>query len=271
MGQADSSLLLLILASVTVALTVHVAFAMLRRLRGFIGMAGLRSQWMSVLVVAVVLGTGFCASMVLAIGAEGLSFPIGYAAGRAPLLWLAACAVCLPLVALLVAQPHALWLWLVGATIGVLLVLLQVGWIEAVGFRPGVLWRRDLLIFAALLQMGALAAAWWLALSAFTAENERAHTWYGTAVLVVVLAMAGAQELVVTASGMSAQIGSVFVRQVSGAWLCVLAGAVVPVVYGFMAVGMLLQAPARRGSSRRTANLPGGERRKRRRQRIRTL
>ncbi|MEO5732310.1 MAG: hypothetical protein ABIN96_13770 [Rubrivivax sp.] len=270
-AQAESSLLLLILASVVVALMAHVGFGYLRRLRLSPGLQGLRSQWLPIALVAAVLGTGLCASMVLALGAEALKFPIGYAAMWAPLLWLAACLACLPVVVLVIAGAGSIWLWLGGAVVGALATLVQAGWVEAIGFRPGVLWNTELQVLAALVQVAAWSAAFWLALSAFTAEDERALTWRGTAVLLLVLATAGAQEVLITAAGLSAQVGSVYAQQVSGAWLCVFAGSVVPVLFAFLAVGLALQTTTRRRSRRQSAELPGSARKRRRRHRIRTL
>ncbi len=272
-ASAESSFLLLILASAVIALMTHVGFGYLRQLRLFPGVQGLRSQWLSIGVAAVVLGTGFCASMVLALGAEGLNFQLGYAAARAPWLWAAVCVACMSVVVLVVARPGPVWLWLAGACVGAFATAVQAGWVEAAGFRPGVLWRTEFLILAALVQAAAWSIAFWLALSAFTAEGERALTWRATSVLMVVLATAGAQEVLITGAGLSAQVGSVYVRQLSGAWLCVFAGAVVPVAFGFLAVGLALQTDKRRRrrSRRQSAELPGGSRRRRTRHRIRTL
>ena len=281
MDPGESSWLLLLLSALVTGLMALVAFNTLRRLRvserTLLRWRGL-AVWSVPAVVGVVLGTGLSAAPVLALGAEGLNFPIGYGLHWAPLLWLGGCLAATVLAALPAWSRRGPVLWLAGVLFGLLALALKCGWIVAAGFGPGVLWRGSFVGAAALLLALVGGAAFWLSLSTTRSGSDRPHAWQLAAAGLLVLGMAVAQEILVIGTGLSTQLGSVYARQVPGTLLCVAGGAGVPMVYAFMLLRQALWLWQRRSSRhRQTDRMPNAQRdlrsqhRPRKRHRIPTL
>lgn len=222
--------------------------------------------------VGLVLGTGLCAAPVLSLGAQGLDFPIGYATGRALMLWLGGCVAATLIAALPAWSRRAPVLFATGALLGLLALALQCGWIIAAGFRPGIEWSRDFVGAAAAVQVMVYSLVLWMSLSTTVNGNDRSRVWLFGAICLLLLGMAASQELLVVGADLTSQIGSVYSRHLPGTLLCVVAGAVVPMVYAFMLLRQALYRHSkRRGGRREFDRLPGARRSHRRRHRVPTL
>lgn len=272
---SESSWLLLLLASIVMAMTAYVAFQALRRWRiseeallrwGEMAVAGL------VVTAGVVLGTGLSASSVLSLGAVGLDFPLGYSTGWALLLWLGGCLVATLLAALPAWSRRAPVLLGAGTLLGLLAVALQCGWLTAAGFRPGIEWRLDFVGAAALLEAVVFSLAMWMSLSTTFSGHDRSRSWQFGALCLLVLGSAAGQELLIVGAELPVQLGSVYARQIPGTILCVVGGALVPMAYAFLLLRQALRRKdRRRGGRRQLEHLPGSGRKHRRRHRVPTL
>ena len=93
---AESSLLLWVLSAVVVMLATAVCLGWIRQAQLN---PRLRDNWLACLIASAALGTGICGSIVLALSAEALPFPLGYRMRDVPLVWLGAVIGCFPVVA----------------------------------------------------------------------------------------------------------------------------------------------------------------------------
>ena len=264
-SDADFSLLLWALALLLAGLAWHLSNGWLR-----IAQQGptLRSQWRALALSAAALGVGLNAALVLGLQAQPIAFALGFHALGALGLVLGGLLLCVPVVALPATATTGWRLLLSGALLAALALGLQAGWVLAAGFRPGVLWRQEVLAAAALVLVVGLVLARWMAFSAACDASPRRVAWrLAAAVLGAVTLMAG-QELVAVAAGLGAQRGSLYERQLHGAVLTLVCGVLVPLVMAAMALDLWLrrQQRPRRGE----AGLQPKKRRKRR-QRMRTL
>lgn len=268
--SAESSLLIWGISAGVAMLTAHVTLGWMRQSQKE---PGLRQNWRALLLAAGVLGTGICSTMLLSLAAAALSFPIGYMALMAPAIWAAAVLGSVPVAAWVALNQR--WFSLLGA--GMLLAAVatavQVAWIMAAGFRPGVVWRREFVAAAAVLATVGLSAGLWVAFSFVAQESRRRTLWRVGAAMLVALSIVAGQELVVYGASLPSQVGSVYLRQLPGAILALAAGVFVPLVLSAMAVDLALRSSRRR--RRRPSTDPSvkfdPQRRRKRRHRVRSL
>ncbi len=268
LNPTDSSLLLWLVAAAVAVLAAHVA-------QGWVLQAQraesnvVRQQWRALLLAGLTLGTGICAAMLLATSAQGLMFPIGYKTLPAAGLWLGAMAGCLPIVAWAAATQRGWLLALSGVALAALAGGLDIGWLWAAGFRPGIIWRPTFLAAGFVALIVGLTAASWMAYSGFAKGSSRPALWRLGAALLTGLTLAGGQELLIFAAGLPYQQGSIYQAYVPLNVLSLVAGVLVPLVLTVMTVDLLLRRPSkrRRGSSQEF----NPRRRRKRRHRIRTL
>ena len=265
LNPADFSLLLWTLSLLVAGLCWHLSNGWLRMAqRG----PNLRSQGRALALSAAALGTGLNAATVLGLTAQPLAFPVGFNALGGLGLVLGASLLCLPVVALPAGATRPWRLLLSGALLAAVALGLQAGWVLAAGFRPGVLWRTEVLAAAATVLLVGLMMARWMAFSDVTEASPQHVAWrLAAAVLGAFTVMAG-QQLVCVAAGLSAQRGSLFENQLHGTVLGLVCGVLVPLVMAAMGLDLWLrrQQRPRRGE----AGLQPTKRHKRR-QRMRTL
>jgi NO-binding membrane sensor protein with MHYT domain len=245
---AESSLLLWMLAALVLVMAVSASLGWVRQ-----GMlrAGMHKRWVPAAIAAATLGTGICAAVVLALSAEALPFPIGYRLRDVPLLWLTAIVGCFPVMALL-CNTHR-WYASVGGGVVVAAVaaFVQVGWVNAVGFKPGINWRTDPVVFGASMMAIGVAVALWLAFSDRGQKGDRRQLWrLGAASLMGLTIMAG-QEVLLANAGLLAQVGSVFRTEMPAPMLCLLLGVVVPLVLTMMLLDLRMRRSDQRRDKRR--------------------
>ncbi len=260
----DSSLLLWLLAAVVAMLAAHVC-------QGWVYEAqrapGLRQRWPALAAAGATLGTGLCSAMLLAMSAQGLLFAIGYRAWPAVGLWLGAMLGCALLAAALAATRRAWLLLICGAGLALLAAALHFGWLWAAGFRPGVVWRRDFMAASAIFMVIGLGAAVWLSFSDLLKDSEKRTLWRLCAAALLGLSLAGGQELMIHAAGLTYQQGSIYEQQLPGSILSLVAGVLVPLVLTVMAIDLLLRRPTRS----RHGHSFNPQKRRKRRHRARTL
>jgi hypothetical protein len=184
---------------------------------------------------------------VLSIAAAPLPFPVGFQNLVAPVLWVSSIvAAVLAIVGLL--WRRAWWMFVIcGALMTAATLPIQYGWITAAGFRPGIVWREELLVVAGAVMTFGYAVGWWLALADSALQGGRQLLWrLGAAALMGLTLLAG-PEITSLAAGLLAQVGSVYQYQVPAAVLALVGGAALPLLLFVL----LLDLEIRRQSQRR--------------------
>lgn len=261
-STSDSSLLLWLMAALVALLAAYLFVGWVRR-------AQARSGWRDVLkptlLAASALGVGMASSMVLALSAEALSFPLGYRWVMLPALVLGPIAACIPAAWLLARRQN--W-WTVGGCglwLAVVAIAVQTGWILAAGLRPGIHWKFELIVAAGALTAVGFIASLWLAYSDASSHGASKILWRVGAAALMVLTLVAGQEVVISSVRLLTQVGSIYQRQASSTWLCLVAGALVPTVMAALALDLSLRNRAdRHRKSRSGIKLVLPQRRKRR-------
>lgn len=267
-NTSESSLLLWMLAAMVGMLATYVSLGWVREGQR---KPALRDSWRVVLLAASAQGTGICCAMVLALSAEGLVFPLGYPLGRVFLIWGAAMLGCVPTCYLLVRSQHAVAKVGAGTLLAALAVAVQMSWVAAVGFRPGVIWRMEFVAVAVALLLLGFTTATWTSFSEGARVGSRRQLWrLGGAALLGLTLMAG-QEVLMAGAGLLAQVGSVYQREVPAAWLCLVGGVVVPLVLSVMALNLELRRRARRQGRREGSSSLQLQKRRKKRHHVRQV
>jgi NO-binding membrane sensor protein with MHYT domain len=262
---AEYAAVLWIVTAGVAVLTAHVSLGWLARARR---RSDLALSWPAQMLSSATLGTGVCATAVLGLSAEVSKFPLGYGSVAAPVLWLGAIIACLLLVAVLTVSVRW-WALLLGALMfGGLGSGVQMGWIWAAGFRPGVLWDWPLVgAAAAVMGAGSLGALWMTVhAQATTGHTPERLTRLGSAVLIGLSLLVG-QQMVMAGADLASQKGSVYRNQVPNSLLSLTCGALVPLTLAIMALDLSLRHRQRRSSQ--TGFTP--HKRRKRRHRVRSL
>jgi NO-binding membrane sensor protein with MHYT domain len=267
MTIGDFSLLLWVMAAVVALLSSYLFIGWVRRAQA----QGDWRQWVGLSVLGgCALGLGISSAMVLAMSAEALAFPLGYRWIALPALFLAPPLLCTP--AALWLSRSRKWPALLGA--GLILTTVAVathcGWLLAAGLRPGLRWNFQLVGAAAALGLSGFTAALWLAYSDASGDGARKTLWRVGAAVLMALTLVAGQEVIVSAVSLLVQVGSVYQREASSTWLCLVAGALVPIVMAVLALDLGLRNKIERRRRSGSGNSELGPRRKRRRK-YRTL
>lgn len=262
-AEAEFSVVLWALGGVVAGLAVHLG-------QGWVRMAqrgvSLRRAWRALLLASAVLGLGLSAALELGMQALPLPFPVGYRWLSAALLLPLALLACAPAVVAVMLGGQGARARLVllgsGALLAAATLALQAGSVWAAGFRPGVLWRVELVAAAAVLLAVGLALAQWVGHAAvFQASRRRALWRVGAAALAALTVMAG-QPLMALAAGLQTQAASSFDGELPGAVLSLVCGVVLPLVLVALILDLWLRRHQRR--QRRHGDFNPGQRRKRR-------
>ncbi len=268
-AAAEFSVVMWALGGLVAALAVHLGQGWVRMAqRG----ASLRHEWRALLLASAVLALGLSSALELGLQAQPLAFPVGYRWLAVALLLPAAVLACAPAVVAVVLGGQGAWSNAVLAGSGALLaaaaLALQAGWVWAAGFRPGVLWRVELVAAAAVLVAVGFAVAQWLGHAPVFQASRRRVLWrIGAAVLAALTLMAG-QQLMALAAGLQTQGASSYNGELPGTVLSLVCGVVVPLLLVAMILDLWLRRHQRR--QRGHGDFNPGQRRKRR-HKVRTL
>jgi NO-binding membrane sensor protein with MHYT domain len=262
MPSGESSLLLWLMAIVVTLLGAHVFIAWIRRAQG-------PGSWRAAALAGMALGLGLTSSMLLTMSAEALPFPLGYRWLLVPALWLLPMALCVPLSWWLMRRHDWLALVVCSLLLTVIAVAVQGGWIIAAGLRPGLRWNFVWIAAAVAVQLLGFLAGLWMAFSDASSDGDRKTLWRAGAAALIVLSVVAGQECMVSAINLLTQVGSIYQREASSTWLCLIAGALVPILLGMAALDVWLRNRVDRQNRRSKStfgtelNMP--QRRKRRR------
>lgn len=264
-SDTEFSVLLWALGVFVAALAMHLGQGWVRMAqRG----ATLRHEWRALLLAATVLGLGLTSAVELGMQAQALSFPVGYRWLAVAVMLPAAVLACAPAAVAAVFGARALALFASGALLAMAMVALQAGWVWAAGFRPGVLWRVELVGAAAVLAIVGLTLAQWMAVApAFQASPRRALWRIAAAALAALTLMAG-QQLMTLAAGLHTQAASSYNGELPGTVMSLVCGVVVPLALVALMLDLWLRRHQRR--QRGHGDFNPAHRRKRR-HKMRTL
>ena len=241
--NSDSSLLLWLAAALVALLAAYLFVGWTRR-------AQLREGWRNttgpILLAASALGIGMSSSMVLALSAEALSFPLGYSWAILPALVLGPIVACIPAAWFLACRRNWLALGVCGLWLAAVAMSVQAGWILAAGLRPGIRWQFVLIGAAAALAAVGFIVSLWLAYSETGSHSSNRVLWRVSAASLMVLTLIAGQEIVISSVGLLSQVGSIYQRQASSTWLCLVAGALLPTVMAALALDLSLRNRADR-------------------------
>jgi hypothetical protein len=261
----EYSIILWLAMGLVATLTGHVSLGWLARARR---KESITLGWRAQLLAAGTLATGACATAVLGLTNEIVAFPVGYGSVAAPVMWLGAIIISLPLVAVL-SVSRRWWAVALGAVLLCALAFATLmGWVWAAGLRPGVQWNYRVLAAAAGLMMAGFSCAIWLAGAERSSRSSEPQAFMrrGAAVVLGLTLMVG-EQIMIGGADLAVQRGSVYRNQVPGTLISLASGALVPLTLVVMAVDLSMRRQKRRqGSSEFNP-----QKRRKRRHRVRTL
>lgn len=267
-AEAEFSLLMWMLGALVAGLSAQLAHGWLRTVD-----RGERPwrQWRPLLLATVVLGLGLGSALELGLQAQAFPFAVGYRWQALACLPVAAL-LTLPAVAVLAASARTGALLLSGALLGAAVLTLQLGWIWAAGFQPGLVWQHEWSAIAALGLVAGLAVAQWMALDESFRDGPRRQLWRLGASALTALSVMLAEQGMALASGLHEQVASAYVDDMPGTLVSLVNGVVVPLIL----VALLLDLWLRRRQHRERRRLRGHDHfqptpRRKRRHKMRTL
>lgn len=246
---ADSSLLMWFLAAVSAIMTASICQGWLRQAQHT---PTLSKNWRASLIGAAVLGTGFTTAVVLALAAEALPFPLGYRLRDAPLLWLGSMIAFWPPLALLGCSFRWPAVIAGGLMLGLITVLLPVGWVSAAGFRPGITWRHEAGAVAAFTAVAGMCGALLLTFSESARSSHRRRPMVRvSAALLMGMTLLASQQMLMAGTNLKAQVGSVFRTELPSSLLCLSMGVLVPLLWSLLLLDLRLRGQEQRRLERR--------------------
>lgn len=263
----SGSLMLWLLASAVMLAASFVAHGWLRQVQR--SPAPLKA-WGGLLLAALALGTGLCASFVIELTSQGLRFAIGYQAVAAAVLLVLAVGGCLLAFTLLAWRPGWPAYFLAGIVVASTALGVQTGWIQAADFRPGTQWNTAYLWAAGTIMVMGLVCAYALAHVQTALSRLGRMGWRVAANVVAALSLVAGQELVVAAANLDTQTGTVYAHQLSSPMLTLVSGAIVPLVLLVLGVDLFLRREVKRHRSRDAGASLSDDRPRRRKKRHRT-
>jgi hypothetical protein len=261
------SLMLWLLASAVALASTFVAHGWVRQVQRA---REPRKAWGGLLLAAMSLGTGLCASFVIELASQGLPFAVGYQTTAAALLWAFAVAGCLLGFTLLAWFPGwpayiAAGVLVAGTALGV-----QTGWVQAADFRPGTEWNTAFLGASGAIMVMGLTCSYALAQVQTALTSVGRMGWRIAANVVAALSLVAGQEMVVSAARLGTQTGSVYESQLSSPMLTLVSGAAVPVALLVLGVDLFLRRDVKRRRSRDAGASMSDDRPRRRKKRHRS-
>ena len=246
--SAESSLLMWTLSALIVWMAAHV-------LLGWMRQAQEEWEWdlsrlLQVAVGGFTFGTALSVSIPLGLAGEAISFPVGYHLLAALALWLGTVAVVTLLALVPVWREEGASATGAGVLLGLLVTGLQVAWITAVGFRPGIHWDPVFIGAAAALSAGGLGTAMSIAFPYGDRARNYRYSWRIAAAGLIGLSFLAGYALLLVATDLPTQIGSVYRHDLPGNVISLIGGGLLPLILALMVYDLEARRRARRRSLR---------------------
>lgn len=203
-----------------------------------------------VALCALLFSTAFSMASELSLAGEALAFPLGYRTVTVLGVWAAGFVAALPVLAWVVRWPGLVAAIGAGMLLAVVTAGIDMGWIAAVGFRPGVSWRYEFVALGAIVMSIGYATSLGLA---FPRDERRQRPWPRrlAAVALMGLASLAGQALVLAGAGLQTQVGSLYRHEISASLLSLIGGAMLPMALALVALDLNLRRKAQRSHRRR--------------------
>ncbi len=231
------------LSAVIILLASHVLLGWVRQAQA---VAAERRHWFAVAMAATAFGTALSAAVALSLSGESLAFPVGYQRLSAAGIWLGSVAVLVPAMALLAFWPSLLASLAAGLVTGAVATVVEAGWVTAAGFRPGVIWNRELLLASWLVCSTGFATSFALGFPRVERAQHYRYSWRIAAAALMALSFAASLALVIMGAGLPTQVGSIYRHELSGTTVSLLGGGVLPLVLVMMIVDLEVRRRQRR-------------------------
>lgn len=201
--------------------------------------------WRELLLGTLALSAGLWGAMVLDISAQGVSFELGYHPlkifGALAGIWM----VVLVTMALFTFWPRWYSQLAAAVLLAVAVLGLQMSVLWSIGAEPGLFWRREPLLFAALVLLVGFAVSGRMVAGARRGSKSDRGGRRLLAALMLGACCVAAQELVIAGSGLDRQVVSAHARFLPEVAILLLAGALVPIALVLMLVDQRAQQRAR--------------------------
>jgi hypothetical protein len=246
--SAESSLLMWALSALIMWMAAHV-------LLGWMRQAQEEWEWdlarlLQVGVGGFTFGTAVSVAIPLGLAGEAISFPVGYHMLMALALWLGTVVLVTLLALVPVWREETASATGAGVLLGLLITGLQVAWITAVGFRPGVQWDPVFIGAAALLSSCGLGTAMSIAFPYGDRARGYRYSWRIAAAGLMGLSFLAGYALLLVATDLPTQIGSVYRHDLPGSAISLLGGGLMPLLLALMVYDLEARRRARRRSLR---------------------
>ena len=253
--SAESSLLMWALSALIICMAAHVLLGWMRQAQEEWewGLA----RWLQVALGGFVFGTALSVSIPLGLAGEALSFPVGYHLLGAIALWLGTVALVIVLALIPVWREEGASATGAGVLLGLLVTGLQVAWIILVGFRPGVQWDPVFIGAAGLLSAAGLGTAMSIAFPYGDRARRYRYSWRIAAAGLIGLSFLAGFALLLVATDLPTQIGSVYRHDLPGNAISLIGGGILPLVLALLVYDLEARRRARRRSLRSRRNGPG--------------
>jgi len=140
-----------------------------------------------------------------------------------------------------------------GLALAALALAVQVGWLAAAGFRPGVPWSGKYIAAAGVVMAAGCVIALHLAFSESAQQGRLRMRWRLAASLLLALSWLVGQEVMLAGAALNSQVGSVYQKQLTAPLLSLLAGTLVPLALLVAAFDQSQRSSQRRHLGRRRA------------------
>jgi hypothetical protein len=231
------------LSAVIVLLASHVLLGWVRQAQA---VAAERRHWFAIAMAAGAFGTALSAAVALSLSGESLAFQMGYQRLSALGIWLGSVALLLPVAALLAFWPSLLACLAAGVLSGAIATLVAAGWVTAAGFRPGIIWNRELLLASWLVCSTGFSAAFALGFPRAERAQHYRYSWRIAAAALMALSFVASLALVIMGAGLPTQVGSIYRHELSGTTVSLLGGGILPLVLVMMIVDLEVRRRQRR-------------------------
>jgi len=252
--SAESSLLMWALSALIMSMAAHV-------LLGWMRQAQEEWEWdlarlLQVGVGGFTFGTALSVAIPLGLAGEALSFPVGYHMLMALAPWLGTVALVTLLALVPVWREETASATGAGVLLGLLVTALQVAWITAVGFRPGVQWDPVFVGAAAVLSSCGLGTAMSIAFPYGERARGYRYSWRIAAAGLIGLSFLAGYALLLVATDLPTQIGSVYRHDLPGSAISLLGGGLMPLLLALMVYDLEARRRARRRNLRNRRHGP---------------
>jgi len=199
-----------------------------------------------VFIGGATFGTALSVAIPLGLAGEALSFPIGYDPLGALGLWLGTMAGVTLLALVPVWREEGASAAGAGLLLGVAMTGLQVAWILAVGFRPGIQWDGVFIAAAAVVSAAGCGTAMAVAFPYGGRARTYSYSWRIAAAGLIGLSFLAGYALLLFAADLPTQIGSVYRHELPGSAISLLGGGLTPIILLLMVMDLETRRRQRR-------------------------